>query len=97
MSETLYEKYEPTPDEIKEFRTHHRLTREELGALVYTTPRAVQAWEVGTRRMGAAIWELLLWKVDGIPIERAEFHNPHQLYMFEEEQEAQDNVGSQED
>lgn len=85
MSETLYERYAPSPDEIKEFRTHHRLKREELGALVYTSTRAVQAWETGERVMSPAIWELLLWKVDGIPIERAEFHNPNQLYMFEDE------------
>jgi len=72
---------EPTPAEVKTLREHHRLTRWEFGQLVYQTERAVTAWEQGTRAMPLALWELMIYKLDGTLPPRAEYHNPKQFYL----------------
>ena len=73
----------PTPQQIKELRTHHRLSREEFGRLVYQTPRAVTGWENDERKMAPALWELVLYKLEGVLPPRAEFYNPNQLTIIE--------------
>jgi DNA-binding transcriptional regulator YiaG len=55
-----------TPVTIETLRKKHRLTREEFGELVYQTERAVKSWERGERELPKALWELLLYKLEGI-------------------------------
>lgn len=52
----------PTPDEIKQARTHAGLTQTQAAVLVHTTCRVWQQWEAGDRRMHPAPFELFCIK-----------------------------------
>jgi DNA-binding XRE family transcriptional regulator len=52
----------PTPDAIREARNAKDLTQTEAAALVYSTLRAWQQWEDGTRKMHPAMFELFTIK-----------------------------------
>jgi len=52
-----------TPEKIRDLRKAFFLTREELGAYVYSTARTVRSWETGDRQMPEAVWELLMIKL----------------------------------
>jgi DNA-binding transcriptional regulator YiaG len=67
-----------TPLTIKTLREKHRLTRQEFGALVYQTERAVKGWECGERKMGEALWELLQYKLEGVEPPKHVWHNENQ-------------------
>ena len=67
-----------TPLKIETLRKNHRLTRSEFGSLVYQTERAVKSWERGERCIPEAIWELLLYKLDGVEPTRPTFISPDQ-------------------
>lgn len=67
-----------TPKKIEDLRNRHRLTREEFGGLVYQTERAVKGWERGERNMPEALWELLLYKLDGIEPPKPKWVHPGQ-------------------
>lgn len=58
--------YTPTPAEIKLLRSKHRLSQHEFGQIVYMTGRTVRNWESGERNMPQALWELMLFKLDGV-------------------------------
>ncbi len=51
----------PTPAEVRAAREAAGLSQTAAGALVYSSLRAWQAWELGERRMHPAIWEL--WRI----------------------------------
>lgn len=48
----------PSPAEVKAARAATRLTQTQAAAVVYSTIKAWQTWENGTRRMPPGLWEL---------------------------------------
>lgn len=57
----------PTPSEIRTAREAAGLTQTEAGSLIYSSMRAWQEWEAGTRRMHPGLWELWQLKVENLP------------------------------
>ena len=55
-----------TNTEVRNLRKRHRLTQEELAGVVYVSTRSVRSWESGARNISQAIWELMLYKLDGV-------------------------------
>lgn len=55
----------PTPQMVREAREQTGLTQTEAGALVYSSLKAWQTWEDGTRRMHPGLWQLFNWKTKG--------------------------------
>lgn len=54
----------PTPAQIRQLRDSVKgLTQVDAAALVYTTERTWQCWELGTRQMHPALWELFTGKI----------------------------------
>jgi DNA-binding transcriptional regulator YiaG len=53
----------PKPDEIREFRTAHKLTLEDAGDLVHVSAVAWERWEKGERPMHPAFFELARMKM----------------------------------
>lgn len=53
----------PTPDEIRAAREAAGLSRADAAALVYSSVRTIEKWELGAQRMHPAIWELLQRKI----------------------------------
>lgn len=64
--------------EVRALRLKHGLTAKQFGGLVYQTDRAVRNWEYGTRQIPQALVELLLWKLEGVEIDRARFVSEEQ-------------------
>ena len=60
----------PTPAEIRALRDKAGLTQVAATALLYSSLRAWEAWEGGTRRMHPAMWELFRLKVDRMKKEK---------------------------
>lgn len=52
----------PAPEEVKAARAAAGLTQTQAGAVVYSSIKAWQTWEDGTRRMHPAIFELFVIK-----------------------------------
>lgn len=48
----------PAPAEIRALRESAGLSRKEFAALLHVSRRTVEKWELGTREMHAAFWEL---------------------------------------
>lgn len=48
----------PRPQDLEEFRARHRLSEREAAALIFESELRWQAYEVGTARMHAGLWEL---------------------------------------
>lgn len=48
----------PAPEEIKAARAAAGLTQTQAAAVVYSSIKAWQTWEDGTRRMHPGLWEL---------------------------------------
>lgn len=53
----------PTPQQILEARKAAKLTQTAAAALIYTALGSWQKWELGTRKMHPAMWELFLLKI----------------------------------
>lgn len=56
----------PTPEQIVQARLAAGLTQKEAGAIIYSTRRTWQDWELGARRMHPALFELFLIKTNQI-------------------------------
>lgn len=57
----------PTPEKIRATRESLRLDYAAAGAIVHSSARAWQSWELGDRRMHPAIWELFQIKTRRSP------------------------------
>ena len=53
----------PTPDEIRALRQRAGLSRVEFAALVHASPRSLEKWETGERKMHPGLWELVSAKL----------------------------------
>lgn len=52
----------PTPEQIKQARTEAGLTQTHAAKIIYCSLGAWQKWELGSREMHPAFWELFLIK-----------------------------------
>lgn len=62
-------KSNPEPTQVKVARAAAGLTQTQAAAVVYSTIKAWQTWEDGTRRMPPGLWELFHIKT-GIPYQK---------------------------
>lgn len=60
----------PTPAQVLAARKAAVLTQEQAGALVYHSRRAWQNWELGTRDMDPAVFELFQIKTGQLTFSR---------------------------
>lgn len=56
-----------TPTEIKAARTAAGLTQQQAAALIHCGASTWQSWELGTRKMHPAFWELFAIKTGSTP------------------------------
>lgn len=48
----------PSPNAVRELRESFGMSRTEFAKLVFASPKSVQSWEYGTRRMPKSTWAL---------------------------------------
>ena len=53
----------PAPAQIAALRTSHALTQAQAAALLHTSVRSYRQWEIGERRMHAALWDCMRFKL----------------------------------
>lgn len=54
----------PTPEAIRAARDALGLSQTDAASIIYSSMRAWQEWEAGTRRMHPAMWELWMLKTE---------------------------------